>query len=161
MRLRVTMSDAPSARITVSAIGANILPATPSSARIGTYTIMMIATAKITGRATSAAASRIRSWAGRSGCSPRARSTFSIITTAPSTISPKSIAPRLIRLPDRPSSRIPANAISIESGIAAATIIPARRLPSSRSSTTITSTAPSRRLRSTVRMVRSTSVLRS
>ena len=54
---------------------------------------------------------------------------FSIITTEPSTIRPKSIAPRLIRLPDTPACNIPVNAKSIDSGIADATMRPPRRLP--------------------------------
>ena len=62
---------------------------------------------------------------------------FSIMTTEPSTISPKSIAPRLIKLPEIPPTSIPQKANSMESGIAAATISPPRRLPSSSSRTTI------------------------
>jgi hypothetical protein len=75
---------------------------------------------------------------------------FSIITTAPSTSRPKSIAPRLIKLPDMPVPYMAMTAASIESGIAAATTTPARTLPSSSSSTPITSTAPSTMLWATV-----------
>ena len=79
---------------------------------------------------------------------------FSIITTEPSTMSPKSIAPRLIRLPDTPIQFMPMNATSIESGITEATIKLARRSPRNRKSTTVTSMAPSARLWVTVSMVR-------
>ena len=48
----------------------------------------------------------------------------------------------------------------IASGITAAVIKAARKLPSRRKSTTITSSAPSVRLRSTVRIVRSTRSVR-
>ena len=70
--------------------------------------------------------------------------------TAPSTIRPKSMAPRLIRLPDRPNSFMTDTAKSSASGIDVATTSPARRSPSSTKSTTITSNAPSKRLRVTV-----------
>ncbi len=86
---------------------------------------------------------------------------FSIITTEPSTIRPKSMAPRLIRFPDSPARRIPVNATSIESGIAELTMRPARRFPSRRSSTTTTSRPPSTRFVATVRIVRRTSSVRS
>ena len=86
---------------------------------------------------------------------------FSIITTEPSTISPKSIAPRLIRLPEIPSCFMAMNAASIDSGIAEATIRPPRRLPSSSSSTTMTRSPPSIRFFATVRIVRRTRSVRS
>jgi len=53
------ISDPNKANTTVSAIGLNILPSIPVNERIGRQTIMMIATAKTTGRPTSAQASRI------------------------------------------------------------------------------------------------------
>lgn len=46
-------SDPVSAKIKVRAIGRNIFPSTPSSARIGSCTIVMMATPKTTGRRTS------------------------------------------------------------------------------------------------------------
>ncbi len=85
----------------------------------------------------------------------------STIITAPSTIKPKSIAPRLIRFPDTPKVYMSATAKSIASGITEATISPARRLPRKSTSTTITISAPSIRFFSTVPMVRPTSSLRS
>ena len=80
--------------------------------------------------------------------------------TAPSTISPKSIAPRLIRLPLIRPCNMPMAVSSIESGIASAVISAARKLPSSRNSTTMTSSAPSARLFATVSIVASTSLVR-
>ena len=81
--------------------------------------------------------------------------------TAPSTISPKSSAPRLIRLADTPSRSMPKPVSSIVTGITAAAISAARKLPSSRNSTTMTRSAPSLRLRATVRIVELTSAVRS
>ncbi len=73
--------------------------------------------------------------------------------TEPSAISPKSSAPRLMRLPLTSSSTMPVTAISIASGITEAAISAARRLPSSTSSTITTSAAPSRRFLLTVSSV--------
>ena len=81
--------------------------------------------------------------------------------TAPSTIRPKSSAPRLIRLPDTRLWTMPVIVSSIENGIIAAVISAARMLPSSRKSTKITSSAPSTRFFSTVAMARSTNSVRS
>ena len=64
----------------------------------------------------------------------------------------ESIAPRLSRLAEMPNRNIPENAKSIESGIARATIIAARRLPKNANSTAITNKPPSNRLFFTVRM---------
>src|SRR6202165_1520429 len=76
----------------------------------------MIATAKATGRATSCAASRTTCATGREGASARRRTMFSIITTAPSTKRPKSMAPRLMRFPEMPVKYMAVMAASIESG---------------------------------------------
>ena len=81
--------------------------------------------------------------------------------TAPSTIRPKSSAPRLIRLAETPLSTMPLIVISIASGITIAVNSAARRLPSSRNSTTTTSSAPSTRFFCTVAMALSTSTVRS
>jgi hypothetical protein len=83
------------------------------------------------------------------------------MTTAPSTKSPKSIAPRLIRLPPTPNSRMTAAAPSIAAGIASATTRPARRLPRDRSKTAITSAPPSIRFLAKVPSVASTRMARS
>ena len=84
-----------------------------------------------------------------------------MMITAPSTIRPKSSAPRLIRLPETPPRTMPVTVISIAIGITAAVISAARKLPSKTNSTTITSNAPSTRFFATVAMVRSTSAVRS
>ena len=82
------------------------------SARIGTYTIAMIASPKTLAERTSSVAPSITP--SRSvGVSKRAsrccpsvsrRTAFSTMMTAPSTMSPKSMAPRLIRLPESPAA---------------------------------------------------------
>ena len=81
--------------------------------------------------------------------------------TAPSTINPKSMAPRLIRLPESPAAFITITANKSESGMVIATTRPARTSPSKSNSTATTSSAPSSRLVPTVRMVRATSAERS
>ena len=63
----------------------------------------------------------------------------------------------LIRLALIPPCTIPVIVISMASGMTAAVISAARRLPSRRSSTATTRVAPSRRLRPTVSIVASTS----
>ena len=60
------------------------------------------------------------------------------------------MAPRLIRLPAMPTRSIIVTAKSIESGMAEATISPARRFPRKANRTAMTRTAPSNRFRSTV-----------
>jgi len=78
---------------------------------------------------------------------------FSIITTDPSTISPKSMAPRLIRFPESPAWTMPVKANNIDSGMADATMSPPRTLPSSKSSTATTRTPPSIKFLRTVAIV--------
>ena len=86
---------------------------------------------------------------------------FSTMMTAPSTMSPKSSAPRDIRFALTLVSTMPVMSISIESGITSAVSNAARTLPSINNSTATTSTAPSSRLFCTVAMVFSTSTVRS
>ena len=81
--------------------------------------------------------------------------------TAPSTISPKSMAPRLIKLPDSPSALMTVTANNKASGMVVATTMPARKSPSKSSKMAITNSAPSSRFLTTVRTVRSTSTERS
>ena len=81
--------------------------------------------------------------------------------TAPSTIRPKSSAPRLIRLAETRFSTMPVMVSSIVSGITAAVISAARRLPSNPNNTTTTSNAPSSKFLRTVAMARSTRSVRS
>ena len=78
------------------------------------------------------------------------RRQFSTMMTAPSTMMPKSIAPRLIRLALTLLSTMPVIVNSIDSGMTQAVISAARMLPRIRNSTAITSAAPSMRFFSTV-----------
>ena len=89
------------------------------------------------------------------------RSAFSTMMTAPSTMRPKSSAPRLIRFADTPARSIPKLVRSMVIGITSAAISAARKLPSNRKSTTITSSAPSVRFLPTVQIVELTSLVRS
>ena len=79
--------------------------------------------------------------------------------TAPSTMMPKSSAPRLMRFAADPCSRpCPSWSCSIESGMTSAVMSAARKLPRNRKRMTMTRSAPSTRFFSTVAMVASTSV---
>jgi hypothetical protein len=60
--------------------------------------------------------------------------------------SPKSIAPKLIRFPEMPVLSIPVNAISMDSGMADATINPERIFPRNKNNMAITNNPPSHRL---------------
>ena len=115
----------------------------------------MISSPNIVGLRTSIAASRMTSQCERplSLCATR-RMQFSIMITELSTIRPKSIAPRLIRLAVMPVASMMFLANSIDSGMASATIRPARQLPSRRSRTRMTRMPPSSRLWTTVCSVR-------
>ena len=66
-----------------------------------------------------------------------------------------------MRFPDTPPRTMPVTVINIDSGMTAAVISAARKLPSRKNSTAITSSAPSIRLVRTVAMVRSTRLVRS
>ncbi|MNV66194.1 hypothetical protein D3C71_1589360 [compost metagenome] len=163
-------SMAPSRAITtVNAIGWNILPSTPVRAKIGRYTTMMINCPKISGRRASRAAANT-SWkrSARVSTRPclccawaRRRIAFSTMTTAPSTMMPKSSAPRLIRLALTLLLNMPVKVNSIDNGMTMAVISAARMLPRNRNSTAITRIAPSMRFFFTVAMALSTSVVRS
>ena len=85
----------------------------------------------------------------------------STMITAPSTINPKSMAPRLIRLPLTPKIFIMVTAKSKARGITEATTRPARKLPIKSTKMNTTIKAPSRRFFSTVPMALSTSLVRS
>ncbi len=87
--------------------------------------------------------------------------TASTIITAPSTIMPKSMAPRLIRLPSTPKVFIMPKAKSMLSGMTLATTRPDRQEPKKRSNTKMTMTPPSTRLRAMVPSTRSTRLVRS
>ncbi len=155
--------DPASANSTVSAMGRNSLPSTPSSVRIGRYTTMMISSPNRVGLRTSTAASRTISNFVLRVRSPWAmwRTQFSTITTELSTIMPKSMAPRLKRLAAMPKRSMPQKANSIASGMARATMAAARRLPRNKNSTATTSRPASKRFFRTVSMTKSTSSVRS
>ena len=85
----------------------------------------------------------------------------STIITAPSTIIPKSMAPRLIKLALTPKSRIMMRANSKDSGMTDAAMRPPRKLPNNSTSTNITMSAPSVKLRAMVLVVRSIRLDRS
>ena len=81
--------------------------------------------------------------------------------TAESTIIPKSMAPNDIRLPSMPKVFIMPKAKSILSGMTLATTSPARQLPRKMTSTKITMSPPSMRLRAMVPSTLSTRLVRS
>ena len=123
----------------------------------------------VLGRMTSVVAARTtssRSRAAAAASPPRCaaasrRRQFSTMMTAPSTMRPKSSAPKLMRLPLTRASTMPVIVSSIDSGITSVVTSAARKLPSSANSTAMTSSAPSSRFVRTVAMVLSTSVVRS
>ncbi len=157
------------ATTTVKAIGWNILPSTPVSEKIGKYTTVIIKIPKMLGLITSAVAfeaklkrsSFVRSLPNLCCSIPKRRRQFSIMITAPSTIKPKSKAPRLIKFPDTLFSTMPVIVISMAIGITRAVMRAARKFPRRRNRITMTSNAPSARFFSTVLMVFSTKVVRS
>ncbi len=122
----------------------------------------MINSPNIVGLRTSIAASRMMSSRDLlpSLCPSRIKQ-FSIMITELSTIRPKSIAPKLIKLAVTPVASIKLVANSIDSGIASAVMSPARKLPSITSSTRMTSPPPSIRFVTTVLSVRPMSAARS
>ena len=164
------MSSAPpSAKMNVQAIGRNIFPSMPSRARTGKKTTMMMAMPKTMGRAT-LLAEEVTTSSRSSGVRVRPRERLrcarlrmfaSVITTEPSTMMPKSMAPRLSRLAAIANWYMPSSAKSIASGMASATRSPARMFPSNTKSTRMTSAAPASRLCSTVPMTWVVSSVRS
>ena len=76
--------------------------------------------------------------------------TASTMITAESTIMPKSIAPSDMRLPSMPNAFIMPKAKSMLSGMTDATTSPARQLPRNSTSTNMTMSPPSMRLRAIV-----------
>ena len=76
----------------------------------------------------------------------------STIITAPSTIKPKSSAPKLIKFPETPKIFIIMIAKSIANGITEATKSPARKFPRNKTKTKITIKAPSNKFLLTVPM---------
>ena len=89
------------------------------------------------------------------------RMQFSTMMTAPSTIKPKSSAPKLIKLALTPVCTIPVIVANIARGMTAAVMMAARTLPKSKNKTTMTSNAPSTRFFLTVSIALSTKAVRS
>ena len=85
----------------------------------------------------------------------------STIMTAPSTMRPKSMAPKLIKFADTPKMCISAKANNKQSGITEATINPALQFPSNKIKINTTINPPSIRFFSTVLMARPIKTLRS
>ena len=81
--------------------------------------------------------------------------------TAPSTRSPKSNAPKLIKLPLTPNKCIKIKANNIASGITDATTKPALKFPKNKIKTKITINAPSNKFLETVPIALSTIFVRS
>jgi len=80
------------------------------------------------------------------------------VMTAPSTINPKSIAPKLIRLAEIPNIFIMETAKSIDSGMTEATIKPALQFPSINTKMKMTINPPSNKLVLTVPIAVDTSL---
>ena len=80
--------------------------------------------------------------------------------TAPSTMSPKSRAPRLIRFALMRPASIPVAVIIMATGMTSAVMMAARMLPSARNRTAMTRSAPSARFLETVLTVASTRSVR-
>ena len=87
--------------------------------------------------------------------------TASTIITAPSTIKPKSNAPKLIKFPLTPNKFIIIIAKSIANGITEATRSPALKFPKNKTNTKITIKAPSIKFFSTVPIALLTILVRS
>ena len=81
------------------------------------------------------------------------KTTLSTMITAPSTIIPKSIAPKLIRFDQTPKTFIMIKANSKDKGIVEATIKPPLKFPKKITRTKITISPPSSRLFRTVPVV--------
>ena len=155
------------AKPTVFAIGVNILPSTPTNVRIGMYTIkimispnaalfLILEAERNTSSSISDCVNRFIDFRKPKWCT-----VASTMITAPSTISPKSIAPKLIRLALTPKIFIIPNANSIDNGMAEATINPALRFPRNSTKTKITINAPSIKFFSTVLIALPTKSVRS
>ena len=150
-------------------MGRNILPSVPCRVSTGRKTTVMIAMPKTIGRATcfadfSIITCRSTLLRGRPSSCPFSDSRLmldSVITTEPSTMIPKSIAPRLRRLAAIANSYIPMMAKSMARGITAATNSPARRLPKRTKRINTTRIAPAIKLCLTVRMTWAVSSVRS
>ena len=89
------------------------------------------------------------------------KTVLSTMMTAPSTIIPKSIAPKLIRFAQTSKAFININANNNDRGIVDATMRPPRQFPKSKTKTKITMRPPSNRFPITVPVVSAINSLRS
>ena len=136
---------------------------------MGKYTTRMINCPKIKGRRACLAARKtslkrsalVNKRPFACCASAKRRIQFSTMTTAPSTIIPKSNAPKLIRLALIFCSAIPAKVNNMDSGITQAVISAARKFPKNKNRITMTRIAPSTRFFCTVLIARSTKSVRS
>jgi hypothetical protein len=157
------------ATMNVIAMGWNILPSMPTKAKIGRKTTTMISSPKPAAVRISTAALYTAPWRSRPVRARPSSRRFSSMTrtqwsrrmTAPSTMIPKSSAPKLMRLPETPSFFMKMKVPSRDKGIVTAVMRAARMFPMSRKRMMTTSAAPVTRLCSTVRIVELTSSDRS
>ena len=154
-RVSVKIRAPSNAKPSVQARGENTLPSTFSKEKIGSRAVIMMALAKkmdlpmsrpvfliMLSLASLLNRSIPSSWAFLS----RATNSPSTITTAPSMMMPKSMAPMLSRLALMPLSRRQMKANSSASGIMMLTITVVRQSAMNRNTMTVTSTMPSSRL---------------
>jgi hypothetical protein len=105
---------------------------------------MMMSVAKKIGRATWLAAPTARFWvSSSSGMRSRRRSSASVTTMAPSTMTPKSMAPSENRFAGMWNRVISTKTVASATGMVAATISDTRALPRNRNRITHTRTTPS------------------
>ncbi len=152
-KLSDRMKAAAKASMMVMAIGVKVLPSTPVNISSGMNTRKMMAwpytvgliiswLASVVSSSRSRRVSKRPSWCWRSAS---LRKLFSMMITVPSTIRPKSRAPRLIRLPETFSPFMPIAIIRNENGMTSTAITAARTLPSRKNRAAATRMAPSNR----------------
>ena len=165
--VKVSRSDPAMAKLMLNAMGLNNLPSSPSSAKSGRKTTIIMRMANAIGLATSLAASKtalvLSTSSPRSLRSAMILNAFSTMTTAPSTIIPIPTASPAndIKFAERPASPIKMNAISIATGSAAMTTIAERISPRKRNRTIATRIEPSTSARTAVPTASSTKSVRS
>ncbi len=144
IRISATNNAPKSAYPTVKAIGVKSLLSTLSNAKSGKYAVMIMRVAKKIGLATSfARLAIVFTVSSLSGLSSRFFRIVSIITMAPSTIIPKSIAPNESKFAGMLVTFININATSREIGIVIATNKAPRQLPNTTIRIRITKPIPS------------------
>ncbi len=169
-RVRVKISAPSSAKPSVHASGANILPSTFSKLKMGMSAVMMMSLLKNTATPVRVAVRRIRpsllmrlnrSMPTRCASWSRATKIPSTITTAPSMMMPKSMAPRESRLAFMPFMRRQKKAKSRASGMMMETTSVVRQSAMNSSTMAVTRMMPSTRLCITVSVQYAMSLSRS